>query len=365
MRTLVGFISAAALASGAHTPPPTHRDVLNETLESLVAAGAPGAIGYVRTGEDRYYAAEGYADVARHERANTRQRFRIASNTKAFTATVVLQLVSEKRLSLDAPVSQWLPQLPPEITVRQLLNHTSGLYDPTTEKAFWTPYLSGDRGYIYHPADLVTQALAHPRVPGYSNTNYLAAGQLIEKVTGRSAVSEIYRRILVPLHLVNTTFPTVDPHLHGRHLHGYALDGRADLTVFSPSYDWTAGAIVSTVDDLARFQRALFDGTLLPPAELRELKTTTKVDGVETGLGVDRLQLPCESGTHTVWATSGGGPGYNSYAMTTEDASRQLVVVMNVYDIAEELEGRSPLPKNATLAPAMQELFCKETRWRH
>jgi D-alanyl-D-alanine carboxypeptidase len=358
MRMLVGFLSAAALASGVSASPPTHRDVLDEAVRSLVSAGAPGAIVHARTGEDRYYAAAGYADVARHERADTRQRFRIASNTKAFTAVVVLQLVGERRLSLDAPVSRWLPEVPSDITVRQLLNHTSGLYDPTTEKSFWAPYLSGDRGFIYRPRDLVARSLAHARVPGYSNTNYLVAGLLIEKVTGSSAVSELYRRILVPLHLVDTSFPTVDPNIHGRHLHGYALDGRTDMTVFSPSYDWTAGAMVSTVDDLAKFQRALFDGTLLSAAELRELKTTTEVDGVAMGLGVDRLELPCENGERVVWATSGGGPGYGSYAMTTEDASRQLVVAMNVYDIAEELAGRSPLPKDATIIPAMQGIFC-------
>lgn len=130
------------------------------------------------------------------------------------------------------------------------------------------------------------------------------------------------------------------------------------MTVFSPSYDWTAGALVSTLDDLAKFQRALFNGTLLSSAQLTELKTTTKVDNVTMGLGVDRLEIPCETGNRTVWATSGGGPGYNSYAMTTEDTSRQLVVAMNVYDIAEDIAGRDPLPKDATLAPAIQGIFC-------
>lgn len=356
MRLLVGVMSAAALATGVSTSPPSHRDALVETVESLVAAGAPGAVGLARSGDERAYAAAGYADVVRREPADVRQRFRIASNTKAFTATVVLQLVGEKRLALDAPVAHWLPEMPPDVTVRQLLNHTSDLYDPTTEKEFWTPYLSGDRGYVYRPRDVVASALAHARVPGYSNTNYLVAGQLIEKVTGRSAVFELYRRILVPLHLVDTSFPTVDPNIHGRHLHGYALDGRTDLTVFSPSYDWTAGALISTVDDLAKFYRALFDGTLLSPSLLAELKTTTDVDGTATGLGVERLVLPCGDGV--VWAVSGGGPGYGSYAMISDDASRQLVVAMNVYDIAEELAGRSPLPRNATLMPAMQRVFC-------
>ncbi|TDV52193.1 serine hydrolase domain-containing protein [Actinophytocola oryzae] len=357
MRILVGVMSAAVLATGVGAP--AVGDVLDDTVESMVAAGAPGAVGYTRTGDERRHAAAGYADVARRERADVRQRFRIASNTKAFTAAVVLQLVGEKRLALDAPVSRWLPEVPGDITVRGLLNHTSGLWDPTTEKEFWASYLAGDRGYVYRPADLVARALAHARVPGYSNTNYLVAGQLIEKMTGRSAVSEVYRRILVPLRLADTSFPTVDPQLHGRHLHGYALDGRTDMTVFSPSYDWTAGAMVSTLDDLARFYRALFDGTLLRPAELAQLRTTVDVKGVAMGLGIDRLEVPCADGADRVlWANSGGGPGFGSYAFISGDASRQLVVAMNVYDIEEELSGRSPVPEGVSVARALREVFC-------
>jgi D-alanyl-D-alanine carboxypeptidase len=360
MRFLVGVLSAAALVVGVNAPAAAQqRNALDDTVESLVAAGAPGAIGYTRSGEARRYAAAGHADVVRRVPADVRHRFRIASNTKAFTAAVVLQLVGEKRLSLDAPVSRWLPQVPSDVTVRQLLNHTSGLYDPTVEKAFWAPYFAGDRGYVYRPRDIVAAALSHARKPGYSNTNYLVAGMLVEEVTGRGAVSEVYRRVLVPLHLVNTSFPTVDPRIHGRHLHGYALDGRTDLTVFSPSYDWTAGAIVSTVGDLARFHRALFDGTLLRPAELAEMKRTVLVDGTRMGLGVDRLELPCPTGgTFVAWGNTGGGPGYNSYSLISEDMSRQLVMAMNVYDIEEEVAGRSPVPEGADLSPALFGTFC-------
>jgi D-alanyl-D-alanine carboxypeptidase len=358
MRLLVGMLSATALAVGVNAPTSARDDVLGDAVESLVTAGAPGAIGYTRVGDSRRYAAAGYADVVRRQPADATMRFRIASNTKAFTAAVVLQLVGEKRLSLDAPVSRWLPRIPGDITVRELLNHTSGLYDPTVEPSFWTPYLSGDRGYVYRPRDIVARAVAHDRVAGYSNTNYLVAGLLIEEVTGRSAVSEMYRRILVPLHLVHTSFPTVDPRIHGRHLRGYALD-RTDLTVFSPSYDWTAGALVSTVDDLAKFHRALFDGTLLRPAEVAEMKQTVVVDKVHRGLGVDRLEVPCaDGGTRVVWGNSGGGPGFNSYSLVSEDVSRQLVLVMNVFDIAEDVVGRPAAPEGVSLVPAMVGVFC-------
>jgi D-alanyl-D-alanine carboxypeptidase len=358
MRFLVGMLSAAALTVGVNAPASARGDVLKDAVESLVDAGAPGAIGYTRTGDTRRYAAAGYADVARREPADPRMRFRIASNTKAFTAAVVLQLAGEKRLSLDAPVATWLPRIPGDITVRQLLNHTSGLYDPTKEPSFWTPYLSGDRGFVHRPRDIVTRALAHDRVSGYSNTNYLVAGLLIEEVTGRSATWEMYRRILVPLHLVHTSFPTVDPRMHGRHLHGYALDG-TDLTVFSPSYDWTAGALVSTVDELAKFHRSLFDGTLLGPAEIAEMKRTVVVDRVSMGLGVDRIDVPCANGEpRRVWGNSGGGPGYSSYSLISEDGTRQLVIAMNVFDIAEDVAGRPAVPEGASLLPAMQGVFC-------
>ncbi|GAB1516780.1 serine hydrolase domain-containing protein [Actinophytocola sp. KF-1] len=195
-------------------------------------------------------------------------------------------------------------------------------------------------------------------MPGYSNTNYLVAGMLIEEVTGRSATWEMYRRILVPLHLVHTSFPTADPRMHGRYLHGYALDG-TDLTVFSPSYDWTAGALVSTVDDLAKFHRSLFDGTLLRPAEIAEMKRTVVVDRVSMGLGVDRIDVPCGNGeTRTVWGNSGGGPGYNSYSLISEDGARQLVIAMNVFDIAEDVADRPAVPEGASLLPAMKGVFC-------
>ncbi len=366
MRALVGLMCAVVLAAGESAPAAAapNADILTETVRELVRDGFPGAIGYARTGSERRYAAAGLADVATKEPATTRHRFRIASNTKAFTAAVMLQLVDEGRVALDVPVARWLPEIPDRITVRQLLNHTSGLYDPTTEPPFWAPYLSGDRDFVYHPRDLVATALTHPLTvePGttfaYSNTNYLVAGLLIERVTHNSAVSEVYRRIIVPLRLRNTSFPTRDPRIHGRHLHGYDLGARTDLTVFSPSYDWTAGAIVSTVDDLTRFHRALFDGTLLRPARLAELKQTVPAGtGTAAGLGVDRLDLPCPQGTVQVWGNTGGGPGYHSYSLSTENADRQLVLAMNTYDIAAELAGTSPLP-NADPSPALLDTFC-------
>lgn len=363
MGAMVGVIGALATVSGA----PAADVPLREAVHDMVAAGFPAAIACARAGPDRQHEVAGLADLATGEKATQAHRFRIASSTKAFTAAVALQLVAERRLALDAPVEHWLPGVVGgrPITVRQLLNHTSGLYDPTDEPGFWAPLLA-DPTFAYRPRDIVAAAVARPLAapPGtrhtYSNTNYLLAGLLIEAVTGRSAVLQVYQRILVPLHLVHTSFPLTDPRIHGRHLHGYDLK-RRDITMFSPSYEWTAGALVSTVDDLARFHRALFDGTLLPPDMLAELKKTVPVDDMtDYGLGVERRTVPGPNGTtRTVWGNTGGGPGYHSYSMITEDTERQLVLALNTYDITAELAGDSPVPP-ANLLPALTTTFCQE-----
>lgn len=123
MRLLAGMLSAAALTPGVNASASPRDDALKDAVESLVDAGA---IGYARDGDTHRHAAAGYVNVPGKERADPRMRFRIASNTKAFTAAVVLQLVGEKRLSLGAPVARWLPRLPGDITVRRLLNRRSG-----------------------------------------------------------------------------------------------------------------------------------------------------------------------------------------------------------------------------------------------
>ncbi|MFK8844111.1 serine hydrolase domain-containing protein [Streptomyces sp. Ac-502] len=336
-------------------------------MEQTVADGFPGAVAYVRRGERQSRLAAGLADTARGERARPDQRFRIASNTKAFVSTVLLQLEGEGRLSLGDSVERWLPGVVQgngndgaAVTIRQLLNHTSGIYDPTTEPEFFAPYLKDhDWGHVHTPREVIARSVRHAPyfAPGtgwkYSNTNYLLAGLVIEAVTHRGAPAEIQRRILAPLGLRHTSFPLTDPDIHGPHLHGYDLKGR-DLTRFSPSYDWTAGAMISTADDLARFHRALFSGTLLRPAQQRELQTTVRFpDAPAYGLGVQRMDVSCgtepDANSVTAWETDGGGPGYFSIALTTADGARQLVLAANIYDLGAELE-ESPLPAEQGVA---------------
>ena len=324
-------------------------------MHQMVTDGFTATVAEARDGDRVTALAAGVADVRTLEPARPDDRFRIASNTKSFVATVVLQLVAEGRLSLDDSAARWLSTVDPRITVRQLLDHTSGLYDPTTERGFWAPYLDrGDRGYVYPPDRVIAMALAHGPTaePGtqerYSNTGYLVLGKIIEAVTGHSPVVEIQRRLLTPLGLRDTSFPVLNPFLAGPHLHGYDLSTpMRDVTTFSPSYDWTAGAMVSTVDDLARFHRALFAGELLPAEQQREL-----LDGK---LGIEQLPAPCGG---VLWGATGGGPGYTSVSVSSADGKRQLVLVGTRFDVLAELAGEPPVPVSQGYQQALEAAFC-------
>lgn len=371
---VVGILPAgAAAAERGSAPPPAG---LQEAVEQTVADGFPGVVAYARRGEREWRTAAGLADTATGERARPDQRFRIASNTKSFVSTVLLQLEGEGRLSLDDKVDTWLPGVVrgngndgTAITVRQLLNHTSGIYDPTNEPEFFAPYLERhDWDYVYTPREVIARAVRHEptftrdNVWAYSNTNYLLAGLVIEAVTHRSAPSEIHRRIIAPLGLKDTSFPVTDPNIRGPHLHGYDLKGR-DVTRFSPSYDWTAGAMISTVGDLARFHRALFNGMLLRPAQQRELLTTVQGPRkMAYGLGVRSVSVTCGSGPGSkqisAWATDGSGPGFTSMSFTTADGRRQLVLAANVYDLGAELKDEVPVPLTRALEQAQTAVLC-------
>ena len=358
---LAGLTAAGGPAS-AGPPPPLD---LREALDEAVAAGNPGVLAYARQGASQWRLAAGVADRGTGRPARPGDHWRIFSNTKSFVSTVVLQLAGEGRLSLDDTVDRWLPGLVrghgndgKRITLRQLLNHTSGLYDPTNDPAFYT-----DEGGV-SPREIVRAALAHPPTfpPGqgwdYSNTNYLLVGRVIEAVTRRRPDVEIQRRILIPLGLTQTTFPRQGGRLPEPHLHGYDLAYR-DVTGFDPVGEWTAGAMVSTVADLARFDAALFGGRLLRPAEQKALLTT--VPGHGYGLGVQRGSVPCDHTARPVWQTDGGGPGFNSISLTSLDTSRQLVLVATVFDLADNqrFPDRPAFPDaSAAFRTAVDSVFC-------
>jgi D-alanyl-D-alanine carboxypeptidase len=256
--------------SGA-APAATPTDAtLQKALDEVVAAGAPGAILYVRNGTRATRLASGLAVVAGNVRARPTDRFRIGSVTKTFVSTAVLQLVEEGKVGLDDTVEQLLPgklRGGSGITVRQLLQQMSGLHDYLADPKIFKPYLAGRIGFVWTPQRLLAVANGQGRDfdPGarweYSNTNYLVLGLIVEAVTGNSLATELRRRVFDRAGLRSTTFD-VRPTIAGRHMHGYyPLAKRlTDLSVLSPTAAWAAGAITSTAEDVARFYRALLQG---------------------------------------------------------------------------------------------------------
>jgi CubicO group peptidase (beta-lactamase class C family) len=295
-------------------PPPTPQPIdptlaaeLQVILDRLVADGyIPGAVLTVSIpGQAPWSGASGIASRSTGEPITPATQMRIASISKIFTAVVILQLYEEGRLDLEAPLSTWFPDLVPrsdQITVRRLLNHTTGLYDYLEDgnylsKAYQKP------DYRWQPAELATYAgkqgfLFKPGTPGawdYSSTNYVILGMIAEQVTGNSLAQEMRTRIFAPLDLQNTYF-SPDEEVQGQYSRGYR-HGR-DISDLSLSFAFATANLVSTTADVQRFGDALFSGQLLRPETMERLYTFENGKGqygmpsLEYGLGVMRNRLP-------------------------------------------------------------------------
>jgi D-alanyl-D-alanine carboxypeptidase len=256
----------------------------------------------------------------------------------------VLQLVGEGKISLDAPVDTYLPGLlrgdgidGREITVRHLLQHTSGLVD------YDDKFLAGGYPAVQHrhfePRELVDAVLAEKALwaPGtkfsYSNANYVLAGLIVQKVTGRPIGEEITRRVIRKLGLRDTYWPSLgDQTIHGPHPHGYFPTGAepADVTEQDPSMGWAAGQLVGTPRDLNTFMTALLDGKLLKPAQLAEMRKTVPAPDFDMtgdatyGLGLGTFKLSCGG---VAWTHGGDAPGYVTRNAVTENGKAATVVV--------------------------------------
>ncbi|MFD8598172.1 serine hydrolase domain-containing protein [Kitasatospora sp. NPDC059646] len=340
--TAVAAAAAAGVLAPAAASAAPRPDAVQQRLDALVREDrVPAALATVkgRDGRSRAYTA-GVGDLATGAKAPVDGRIRIGSNTKAFTSVVVLQLVGEGRVGLDASVDTYLPCLVRgdgidgrNITVRQLLQHTSGLPEYVdTEGVLAHP----DR--YYEPRELLDAALAQKAhfAPGtrweYNNTNYLLAGLIVQKVTGRPLGEEITQRVVDRAGLRRTYFPAPgDMTIHGAHPQGYvrAADGSLrDYTELDPSWGWAAGAMVSTTTDLTRFYEALLGGRLLPAAQLAQMRTTVPAEalgpGVRYGLGLVSRPLSCGG---LSWGHGGALPGYETFGGTTDDGRSASIAV--------------------------------------
>lgn len=337
-------------------------DALQQQVDAIWQAGAVSALAEATTPQGHRTAVAGTADLDTGQPVPANAEFRIGSATKTFVATVVLQLVAEHRLSLDDTVAHWLPGVVTgngndgtHITIRQLLSHTSGIYDYTNDlpqMADATAF-EEDRFRTYTPQQLVALAMQHPPTsrPGtgfaYSDTDYVLAGMIIGQVTGRTWADEVNARIIRPLGLRHTVTPGTFPLLTGAHAEGYADFGTSapiDVTAFNPSAADASGSIVSTAADLTRFYTALIGGHLLPPAQLTAMETTVPAPelgpGVRYGLGLGWIPLTCAGG---YYGHPGGIFGYQTWDGVTANAQRAVVVSVTGDETAQTQEAVSTL----------------------
>ncbi|MDH6127285.1 serine hydrolase domain-containing protein [Kitasatospora sp. GP82] len=352
---------ASAHASPGSPGAPAAREArLAGLAQQDVDAGAPGVIVRVEDGNGPAIEIARQAPLTKADHVLAAgDTFRMGSNTKTMVATVILQLVAEHRLQLTDPVEKWLPGLIPNgsaITLRMLLDHTSGLFnyanDPDVLKAF-----TGQDTRVWMPGELIAAAVRHDPLfaPGarysYSNTNYVALGLVAEKASGHSLSDLIQQRITGPLHLENTYLVTGSDEAKSPALaHGYEPDAaqlapvlppgtppgtafagparpadHVDTTWINPSTEWAAGGMVSTAQDWARFDTALMSGKLLPPAQLKEMQTTVAEESGNPnryGLGLEQVVTPCG----TVWGHVGQVPGYSSEDYTDSTGRRTASV---------------------------------------
>ncbi|WP_433194743.1 serine hydrolase domain-containing protein [Nocardia sp. CA-107356] len=331
------------LAASSAQPAQVRTELLRAGLDALVLATAvPGAQLVVTADGGETQINSGVGDLATGDAFPDASQVRIASNTKTFVATVVLQLVGEGRVELDAPIERYLPGVVRDpggdgnrITVRNLLQHTSGIPDYLTR-------LNPDSVEAlqrYQTADqLIRLGLDAPArfAPGsevgYSNTDYLLAGKLIEQVTGQPVGVEVTKRILMPLALRDTYWPAFprETVIRGPHPRGYQYYNvtRFDITDIDPSWGLADGALVSTGADLNRFFTALLTGGLLAPAELAEMQRTIPsfdvplADGI--GLGLFHRTNACGA---DIW--SHGGAMEGTFVFGGYTSARSITISLN------------------------------------
>ncbi|MEF2528912.1 serine hydrolase domain-containing protein [Streptomyces sp. CS62] len=331
------------------------RPELRKAVEEIVESGVTGVQLRVHDEQGEWVGTGGVGRLGESGEPPADGHYRIGSNTKTFNAVLVLQMVAEGRVGLDSPAAGHLPEfgLDPRITVRMLLQHTSGVFNHTGEygadgkvTAGIPSTISGrewveGRFTTHRPEDLVRLALSRPPRfdPGtgwsYSNTNYVLARLLVERVGGRSCAEETQERITGPLGLTGTVVPGTDPELPAPHAHGYyryedaGREVTVDVTRQNPSWVSAGGDMVSTARDLHRFVSALACGELLPAPLLAEMCTPHPESGF--GLGI-RVQETGAGGT--VLFHNGGHSGHAALMYSTPDGSRTLTAGLNYVDDA-------------------------------
>ncbi|MEH0928912.1 serine hydrolase domain-containing protein [Micromonospora sp. CPCC 205558] len=374
---LASTVGAAAGSAAPSTPDRrSTATVLQRGLDELHGLGVSGTQGLVRDGSRVTTTRSGVADLDTGAPMPLDGYFRIGSTTKTFVSVVLLQLVGEGRVRLDDPIDRWLPGVVNgngndgrHVTVRQVLQHTSGLYDPTGDLAALhsADEFRAHRFDHYTEAQQVASAMRHSPLFdagtrwSYSNTNYLLAGMLIERLTGHRWHTEVHSRILMPLRLTHTFYPGDRPTLPQPHANGYRqfVPGgpMVDTTVFNPTVTASAGGLVSTPADLTRFWQAVGQGQLLRPGQVAELHQTVLADefqgiraGIRYGLGI--MWIPNRCGGS--WAHVGSMPGMSTLAAVSPDGHRSTVLYLAT-ELADPGPAMAVIERQMTL---LDDLLC-------
>lgn len=339
------LLTTAALLVGAPTPStdalvPLDPAALSQAIAGLPDGEATGALVRISGSAGRWQGTSGAADLHTGRAVPRDARFRIGSITKAFTSTAVLQLAARGRIDLNRTVDSYLPDLLPKnyppITIRQLINYTSGLPGVPINHKDPTWFLV-HRFDTFTPLQLVKLATTDRSMefdPGteqrYGNIGHLVAGMVIEKVTGRPYGETIRNLIIRPLRLSGTSVPGSDTRIRGPHAHGYEAvteTNYVDVTEANPTFQWAAAEMISTSGDLDRFLVALMSGRLLPPAQQAEVFTLPKVSNARFSSVLARFTKDGQQ--PEVWGKTGDRPGYNSAMVATRDLRRVLVYSIN------------------------------------
>lgn len=332
-----GFAQEATPTSedGMAFSPETRVALTDIVLSTLAATYTPGAIvGIWYPGQGTWMLAAGIGDLKTAAPMRLEDHFRIASISKTFVATVVLQLVEEGALSLDDHLGQFVSGIPngDEITIRQLLNMSGGIYNYIYDPVIAVDY-DRDPLLAFTPEQAIEIVRRHGQAdfaPGersvYSDTNYILLGEIIEQVTGRSVIEEIAERTLQPLGLTQTSFATT-PDMPEPYAHGYAADEPGaivrDVTHSNPDVPWAAGAMISTLGDLKIWIDALVSGALLSPALQAERTTLLPwfEEPLTSGYGLGLYELGGLLGHN------GGILGYSSWMMQDPESKATIILV--------------------------------------
>lgn len=314
-------------------------------LEAILAAhiertGAPGAAaGVWIPGRGEWLQAKGVSNIETNAPLQVSDKIRIASITKTFVGTALLQLVDEGLLGLDDVLENYVPDVPhgDTATIRQVIGMTSGIFSYTEDEEFLAAYLQ-DPMMVFSPGEAIDIARRHEPYfpPGagfhYSDTNYILLGLILEQLTGVTAEEAITQRILAPLGLDDTSVP-IDAAMPEPYSHGYFRDDETgelrDVTLSNPALSWTAGAMISTLEDLRTWSEALAAGKLLSPeieAE-RVALTPLPAPAAHIGYGLGIMDIAGFEGHN------GGILGYSTFMVTRPEDGATIVTAVNLSGI--------------------------------